>query len=188
LKFSILILISLSAISCTKNKLIEITVDDFQKFISDTGYKTDAEIYDWSIVQEDVFNFIVLGGVNWKCPNGQQKAIGSNPVTQVSYNDATAYCKWSKTRLPTYEEYWTLTDKSSLPINQNGTEIFPVGMTNIIGNVWELTQADKLSRVRLAGGSYLCSPNSCNGTSQDRVLYIDQITGNSHIGFAVLGQ
>lgn len=186
MKFSIFIFISFFVISCKEKKLSEISVDDFQQFVSDTGYKTDAEIYDWSIVQEDVFNYVVLGGVNWKCPNGQQKAIVNDPVTQVSYNDALAYCKWSQTRLPTYKEYWTLAEKSILPINQNSTEIFPVGMSNIIGNVWELTEADLLGRVRLAGGSYLCSPNSCDGTSPDRVLYVDQITGNSHIGFAVL--
>ena len=57
---------------------------------------------------------------------------------------------------------------------------------HIIGNVWEITEIEENGSVRLAGGSYLCDENTCNGTDPKRELYIDKITGNSHIGFCII--
>ncbi len=173
--------------SCTANeKLKEVSVADFAAFVKETAYITEAESFNWSIVQRDVDNFDVLYGIDWRCPDGEFPAQAEYPVTQVSYNDALAYAKWSDSRLPSYEEYWEMVDQNTKVINQSSTQIFRVGATNTIGNVWEITVPDAMGRVRLAGGSYLCSPNSCNGTSPDRVLYVDKMTGNTHISFAVI--
>jgi len=166
--------------------MVQVTMADFKKFVAATNFTTDAEKFGWSIVQLDVTNFEILWGIDWRCPDGRNYARPNEPVRQVSYNDALAYAAWSHTEIPSYETYWTYEDSDKRPRNVSSTAILDASQVNIVGNVWELTLIDKQERVRLAGGSYLCDKNTCNGSRKDRVLYVDQYTGNSHIGFAVL--
>lgn len=164
-----------------------VSVADFRQFVQETGYRTDAEKYDWSVVQLNVYEFNVLYGIDWKCPDGTHYAPDNYPVTQVSLNDALAYCQWSGTRLPSYSEYWKLTKNDSRPIVQSAPNIFPLGQVNVVGNVWEITTTQRSDgQIRLAGGSYLCNKNTCNGTDENRELYVDSETGNTHISFAVI--
>ncbi len=172
--------------SCLEESLHIVTVEEFKQFVDDTGYKTDAEKYDWSIVQQNIVDFQILGGIDWRCPDGFHYAKDKEAVRQVSYNDALAYCNWAQKEIPSYSNYWDIAEKDTRPINANSPEILPLDQVNLVGNIWELTLPDKLDRIRLAGGSYLCNPNSCNGTNQNRELHVDRTTGNSHIGFAVL--
>jgi len=182
------ILIAVFSMGCSSNTQIKtVSVADFSKFISDTDYITDAERYGWSIVQEDVFNFRTEEGANWRVPNAVDSSQYNFPVTQVSYNDALAYCKWAGVRLPNYEEYWELTKSDARTINENTTSILPNDQINVVGNVWDITTTeDVFGEVRLAGGSYFCNPSSCNGTSPERRLFVDKETGNIHIGFSVV--
>lgn len=109
------------------------------------------------------------------------------PVTQVSYNDAMAYCKWSNTRLPAYEEYWELikNDRRKV-ITNNNADISVANEVNILGNVWEITSTSVGKNIRLAGGSLFCSPKTYHETSKEREIFVDKETGNIHIGFAVI--
>jgi len=191
---SIFIVFVLSVLSCktesnnSKEKLEVVTYDQFNEFVKKTGYITDAENFGWSIVQTDIFNFHKVEGANWKKPDGKSEPnSGDLPVTQVSYNDAVAYCKWSGTQLPTYNEYWDLIkeDKRKV-ITDNKGPITTTNKANILGNVWEITSTENNGNIRLAGGSIFCSPNTCHGTKKDRELYVDKQTGNFHIGFAVI--
>lgn len=174
--------------SNSKIKLEVVTYGKFNEFVKETGYITDAEKFGWSIVQTDVFYFHKVEEANWKKPDGKNE-IKSNglPVTQVSYNDAIAYCKWSGSRLPSYDEYWELIkdDKRKI-ITNNKAPISKVDNVNVLGNVWEITSTKKENEIRLAGGSLFCSPNTCHGTTKERELYVDKQTGNIHIGFAVV--
>ena len=55
-------------------------------------------------------------GANWMQPNGPNSnsiAHDNFPVVHVSYEDALAYCKWAKRKLPT-EAQWELAAKGSL--------------------------------------------------------------------------
>jgi len=61
----------------------EVSIDDYARFVKATSRKPPV---DW------------LGG---KAPEGK----GKYPVTNVSWFDASAYCKWSGGRLPTEEEW-----------------------------------------------------------------------------------
>ena len=187
-KFIFLFLAILS--SCKENKIHikPVSYAEFEEFVNETKYITDAERYGWSIVQIDVTNFKKGTNANWKKPNGVDVVSSSGlPVTQVSYNDAKAYCKWANKRLPTYDEYWELVKNDHRTIvSENILPISNVDEVNIVGNVWDITEIEKKESVRLAGGSLFCSVNSCLGTVKDRELFVDKETGNIHIGFSVI--
>ena len=172
----------------SQGKLEVVSYAQFEEFVQATAYQTDAEKYGWSVVQQDVFSFQVATGATWKKPDGIHPPSSKNlPVTQVSYNDAMAYCRWSNTKLPTYEEYWEKVNADQRKVvTDHNASISEVNEVNIVGNVWEITSTVKGSEVRLAGGSVFCSPKTCDGTSKTRELYVDKQTGNIHIGFAVV--
>lgn len=172
--------------ACKKESLQIVSYEDFAKFINETDYITDAEKFGWSIVQKDVVNFEIVDSVNWRNAYDNIDIHKNLPVIQVSYNDAKAYADWSNTKIPTYEAYWELTAAAEGQINSGSLQILPIDQCHIIGNTWEITQPDGYGRIRIAGGSYLCNKNTCNGTSPKRKLHIDSITGNSHIGFAII--
>ena len=85
-------------------QLQPVTVADFRRFVQASGYVTDAERFGWSIVQVNVFEVRTVEGAHWRLPDGEHPpAADGLPVTQVSYNDALAYCSWAGSRLPPYE-------------------------------------------------------------------------------------
>jgi hypothetical protein len=188
-KYTFLFLILFS--SCNEKELVlkPVSYSEFEEFINETKYTTDAEKYGWSIVQIDVNNFKKVDNANWRKPDGINK-VDSNqlPVTQVSYNDALAYCKWAKKRLPNYNEYWKIVrnDKRMI-VSDNKLPISEIDNVNIVGNVWDITENENNELIRLAGGSLFCSENTCHGTIKERELFVDKETGNIHIGFSVLG-
>jgi hypothetical protein len=176
--------------SCTggKTNLIPVSYSRFEIFVNQTGYITDAEKYGWSIVQTDVNHFKTVKNANWRTPDGANKPDSKElPVTQVSYNDALAYCKWAKKRLPTYDEYWELIKNDKrVVVSDNKLPISNIQNVNILGNVWDLTEVEEGNSVRLAGGSLFCSKYTCNGTVKERELVVDKETGNINIGFCVI--
>jgi len=185
-KILMLIIISFFISCSSKIKLRPVTVKDFSIFIDSTKYITDAEKFGWSFIQKDVYNFEVEKKVTWKSPNGNPVLNQNLPVTQISYNDAIAYCNWAGVKLPTYKEYWKAVSNDRRPIVSQANSIQEVNNVNIVGNVWDLTLTEnEKGEVRLAGGSYLCSPKTCHGTQPDRILYVDKETANTHISMVV---
>ncbi|PHS06920.1 MAG: hypothetical protein COA88_09705 [Kordia sp.] len=176
--------------SCNEKEITlkVVSYTQFELFVNETQYITDAEKYGWSIVQIDVYNFKKKENANWKTPDGVNKvSSGELPVTQVSYNDALAYCKWAKKRLPSYNEYWELVKNDTrVIVSENKFQISEINKVNIVGNVWDITKNNNTNLIRLAGGSLFCSENTCHGTIRERELFVDKETGNIHIGFCVI--
>lgn len=83
-----------------------VTNGQFQKFVETSGYNTDAQREGWGLIRIGR-RLKKVEGANWKMPDGLNSIQGKDddPVTQISYNDVMAYCRWAKKNLPT-EAQW----------------------------------------------------------------------------------
>lgn len=119
-----------------------VTVESFSEFIKSSGYITEAEKFG----NAGVFNiqkkkWELVSAANWQYPFGpnESKAELEHPVTQVSWNDAMAYCKWIGKRLPSEIE-WEHAARNAGTILDN---IYPWGNNDIRengqykANIWQ---------------------------------------------------
>ena len=121
-----------------------VTVAQFRKFIEATNYVTDAERFGNSgVLDYKTGQWMLKRGANWRYPQGQDlpKAEDNHPVTQVSWNDANAYCEWAGKRLPTEFE-WEHAARNGGQITE---AMYPWGIDSYKiagkykGNVWQGT-------------------------------------------------
>ena len=85
-----------------------VTVAQFAEFAKTTEYKTQAEEFgDAGYFDFKTGEWTLKKGATWQFPLGKDTAAAplNHPVTQVSWNDAVAYCKWAKKRLPSSQEF-----------------------------------------------------------------------------------
>ncbi len=89
-----------------------VTVAEFRKFVYASGYHTDADKADYSVIGNRKAK--MAEGVNWRYGVSgimRPQSEENHPVVHVSWNDAVAYCKWLSAKtgkrfyLPTEAEW-----------------------------------------------------------------------------------
>lgn len=141
-----------------------ITVAQFAAFIRATDYRTAAEQAGWAWAWVGA-DWTSVRGACWSHPLGPGSAApdpAHRPVTQVSWHDAQAFCRWAGVRLPTeieWEKAARGTDgriypwgdhlpeahlcncddflHETTPVGKYPLGASPYGVLDMSGNVWE---------------------------------------------------
>jgi len=131
----------------------EISNEQFEVFIDETGYITDTEKIGGMVFDSE---WKLMKKANWRMPEGEkvdrEKWINL-PVVQVSYSDAMTYCDWADCRLPTEIEWEYVAKKgksnsvkmnitSAGSMNPKTADVRSFGKNKLgiyhqSGNVWE---------------------------------------------------
>lgn len=85
-----------------------VTVAAFAQFVETTGYVTSAEQFgNAAVMQFGTGRWFLQPGAYWRLPLGPEgnAAATDHPVTQVSWDDAQAYCGAQGKRLPSEIEW-----------------------------------------------------------------------------------
>jgi formylglycine-generating enzyme required for sulfatase activity len=136
----------------------EVTVAEFRTFVEASGYRTDAEKEGSSRAYEDG-KWVDKAGRNWRHDPEGNSANDKHPVINVSWNDATEYCKWlsqktGKTyRLPTEAEWEYAAGNGSRHTKYSWGNGYPVGKNG--GNVADETGASKFNWAKNASNIFL---------------------------------
>lgn len=161
----------------------EVTNEEYSRFIIATGRKAPSN---W---------------INGTYPNGKAKY----PVTNVSYNDAVAYCNWlskndssASYRLPTEKEWEQAAghmpkdadfnageNKGITLVTSYSNTLSASGAINMWGNVWEWTSTSKSDGTKaIKGGAWDSKRTDCR--TENRETGRNPNNGYSDVGFRII--
>lgn len=71
----------------------EVTVGQFKRFVSETGYRTVAERQGWGwVYDESSKHWVKRSGASWRNPG--MDVSEDHPVVMLCHEDADAFCQW----------------------------------------------------------------------------------------------
>ena len=114
----------------------EVTVEAFGRFVAATGTVTQAERNGGGLVYDSGWQH--KAGWTWRSPYGVP-AAPDEPAVHVTFDEATAYCKWVGKRLPTDVEwleaaYTERRESPSAGIERGRTYPYPTGKSPLGAN------------------------------------------------------
>ena len=140
---------------------MEVTIEQYTKFVSDTGYVTAAERRGGGLVFGSGWE--QRAGWVWHSPFGSP-ADPREPAVHLMFNDAAAYCAWAGKRLPRDEE-WVLAAYTEFrrfpppPFETGQTYPYPTGPTpdgaNCLGDCGLVSVQDYRARLDRGRGPAL---------------------------------
>jgi sulfatase modifying factor 1 len=153
----------------------EVTVGQFRAFVQATGYQTQAETFgNAGVLDDETKEWHLVEGANWQFPYGPKAspAAATQPVAQVSWNDAQAYAKWAGKRLPDEIEW-----EHAARNGRNSRTLYPFGDSlringKFLANTWNGKFPDY---DRVSDGFHRAAPVGSFGTSP---LGLADMSGN----------
>ncbi len=152
-----------------------VTVQQYRQFVKKTNYKTEAErLGSASVYDFKQQKWLLRESAYWEYPLGRSypKAEAKHPVTQVSWNDVQAYCKWAGKRLPSVLE-WEYAARNA----QSNTLLYPWGNDLLVNHKYKANcwQGTFPSMNLMEDGFRFTSPVAYYGVSD---LGLSDLAGN----------
>lgn len=189
-----------------------------------SGLSTTAEREGGEVLDLATGAWRIVAGATYEHPQGPDgnDARDDEPATQISWDDATAYCARRGARLPSEAEWeraarngrgdrslypwgdapqdehgrwrlnaWqgafptanTLDDGYLFASPVGAFPPSPLGLVDVVGNVWQWTSTEDGGERVMRGGSYLCDPDVCHGYRIEGRQTASPESALMHVGF-----